>query len=102
MVGSINVRLLPGNITDLNDNLFKGDSWNYTLVIANNDGDRDGIKDGLEIDEFLTDPTNADTDGDGIPDGYETEVVNSTGRDFDNDGMTNVKEVNQKTSPCIP
>lgn len=121
LVGSINVSLLPGNITDLNDNLFKGDSWNYTLVVADNDGDRDGIKDGLEIDEFLTDPINADTDGDGIPDGYETEigclnplvddskvvnfigeVVNSTGRDFDNDGTTNVKEFNQQTSPCVP
>ena len=121
LVGSVNVSLLPGNITDLNENLFKGDSWNYTLVVANNDGDRDGIKDGFEIDEFLTDPTTPDTDSDGIPDGFETEigclnplvddskvvnfigeVVNSTGRDFDNDGMTNVEEFNQKTSPCIP
>ena len=121
LVGSVNVSLLPGNITDLNENLFKGDSWNYTLVVANNDGDKDGIKDGVEIDEFLTDPTTPDTDSDGIPDGFETEigclnplvddskvvnfigeVVNSTGRDFDNDGMTNVEEFNQKTSPCIP
>ena len=121
LVGSVNVSLLPGNITDLNDNLFKGDSWNYTLVVANNDGDNDDILDGIEIEEFLTDPTTPDTDSDGIPDGFETEigclnplvddskvvnflgeVVNSTGRDFDNDGMTNVEEFNQKTSPCIP
>jgi hypothetical protein len=121
LVGSINVSLSPGNITDLNDNLFQGDSWNYTFVIANNDGDNDDILDGLEIENYLTDPTNPDTDGDGIPDGYETgtdclnplvddskvvnflgEVVNSTGRDFDNDGMTNVEEFNQQTSPCGP
>jgi hypothetical protein len=121
LVGSVNVSLSPGNIADLNDNLFKGDSWNYTLVVASNDGDRDGIKDGLEIDEFLTDPTTPDTDSDGIPDGFETEigclnplvddskvvnfigeVVNSTGRDFDNDGRTNVEEFNQETSPCVP
>jgi hypothetical protein len=121
LVGSVNVTLLPGNITDLNDILFKGDSWNYSLVTSNNDGDMDGILDGWEIDEFLTDPTTPDTDSDGIPDGYEStinclnplvddskivnfigEVVNSTGRDYDNDGITNVEEFNQETSPCVP
>jgi hypothetical protein len=121
LLGSVNISLLPGNITDLNNNLFKGDSWNYTLVAANNDGDNDYILDGLQIENHLTDPTNPDTDSDGIPDGFETEsgclnplvddskvvdflgeVVNSTGRDFDDDGMTNVEEFNQHTSPCVP
>jgi hypothetical protein len=69
----------------------------------------------------LTDPTTPDTDSDNIPDGYESaigcfnplvddskivnfigQVVNSTGRDFDNDGITNVEEFNQETSPCVP
>jgi hypothetical protein len=121
LVGSVNVSLTPGNITDLSENLFKGDSWNYTLVVAKNDGDRDGITDGLEIEELLTDPTSSDTDRDGIPDGFEAdtdclnplvddskvvnfigEVVNSTGKDFDNDGITNVDEFKQQTSPCVP
>ena len=117
--GTVNVSLLPGSITDLNNNLFKGDSWNYSLVQSNSDGDKDGILDGLEIDEFLTDPTSPDTDLDTIPDGFEVDVrclnplvddskvvnfmgdvVNSTGRDFDNDGSTNVEEFNEGTSPC--
>ena len=52
---------------DLNDNLFKGDSWKYSLVKSNNDGDNDGILDGLEINEFLTNPTDIDTDQDTNP-----------------------------------
>lgn len=118
--GTVNVSLLPGSIADLNNNIFKGDSWNYSLVQSNSDGDKDGILDGLEIDEFLTDPTSPDTDLDTIPDGFEVdirclnplvddskvvnfmgEVVNNTGRDFDNDGSTNVEEFNEGTSPCI-
>jgi hypothetical protein len=73
-----------------------------------------------EIDEFLPDPTTHDTDRDGIPDGYEInircvnplidegkvvnfidETVNSVGRNYDNDGTTNLKEFNQRTSHCV-
>ena len=68
----------------------------------------------------MTYPTINDTDGDTIPDGFETEtgclnplvhysrvvnfigeVVNRAGKEFDNDGMTNVEEFNQKTSPVL-
>ena len=48
----VNVTLSPGKITDLSNNKFKGDSWNYTLVVASSDGDSDGITDGVEIEEF--------------------------------------------------
>ncbi len=119
--GNVNVTLIPGHIEDLNGNIFKGDSWDYSLVKSNSDGDNDGILDGLEISEFLTNPVIPDTDEDTIPDGAEVDlgclnplvddskvvnfagtVVNSTGRDFDNDGTTNVDEFDKGTSPCIP
>ena len=72
--GPVNVTLLPGHVTDLNDNMFKGDTWNYTIVKSNSDVDDDGILDGLEISEFLTDPTIPDTDEDSIPDGAEVDI----------------------------
>tara|TARA_B110001454_G_scaffold89788_1_gene85659 strand:- start:543 stop:3467 length:2925 start_codon:yes stop_codon:yes gene_type:complete len=37
----------------------------------NNDTDGDGLLDGQELFEYLTDPTSNDTDGDGMPDGWE-------------------------------
>jgi len=36
-----------------------------------NDTDNDGLLDGEELFEYLTDPTHNDTDGDGMPDGWE-------------------------------
>jgi hypothetical protein len=117
--GTVNVTLSSGNIQDISGNLFQGESWNYTLSKRTNDNDNDDITNGLEINQFLTDPTIPDTDGDSIPDGFETKspclnallddsqvknfagkVVNSTGRDFDRDGMTNVEEFQLGTSPC--
>lgn len=118
-IGSVNVTLSPGNITDLNKNPFEGESWNYTLSKSTDDNNGDGIRDGLEISKFFTDPTNPDTDDDSIPDGFEVktsclnplvddsqvknmaeEVINSTGRDSDKDGVTNVQEFQQGTPPC--
>ena len=37
----------------------------------NNDTDGDGLLDGEELVNYLTDPTVSDTDGDGMPDGWE-------------------------------
>ena len=37
----------------------------------NNDTDGDGLLDGEELFNYLTDPTSSDTDGDGMPDGWE-------------------------------
>jgi hypothetical protein len=42
-----------------------------TTLPGNNDTDADGLLDGEEILDYLTDPTSADTDGDGMPDGWE-------------------------------
>ena len=70
--GTVNVTLSKGNITDIAGNKFEGTSWNYTLFKDNLDKDLDGLKDGLEIALWLTDPANPDSDDDTIPDGMET------------------------------
>ena len=42
-----------------------------TTLPRNNDTDGDGLLDGEELFNYLTDPTSSDTDGDGMPDGWE-------------------------------
>jgi hypothetical protein len=124
----VNVAILPGNITDIAGNQFEGSSWNYTLFRDNFDKDRDGLKDGLEIELTLTDPAVADSDGDTISDGIEAtsnclnplindeeeglhmvnifdvftdmNMLNETSLDFDKDNSTNVEEIQSKTDPC--
>ncbi|MCI0497741.1 MAG: hypothetical protein L0Z54_05575 [Thermoplasmata archaeon] len=65
------------------DNLTNGDeftnpvdtdgvAWSYP---NDPDTDEDGILDGFEINEILTDPTDDDTDDDGMPDGWEFEYA---------------------------
>jgi hypothetical protein len=61
-----------------------------------NDTDRDTIPDGLEIESGCLNPL---IDDSRVVD-FMGEVVNSTGKDFDSDGMTNVEEFNQRTS-CV-
>jgi hypothetical protein len=118
-IGLINITLSPRDIKDVSGNLFEGDLWNITLMKPTNDTDNDGVSDGLEINEFLTDPISPDTDKDSIPDRFEINssclrplvddsqvkdfagnVINKTGFDSDNDGVTNVEEFRQNTSPC--
>ncbi|MHA1348110.1 MAG: hypothetical protein ACTSO3_17035, partial [Candidatus Heimdallarchaeaceae archaeon] len=41
---------------------------------TNNDTDSDGLNDGEEVIEYLTDPTNNDTDSDGFSDYDEVEA----------------------------
>lgn len=43
----------------------------YGLSDDNPDFDSDGLRDGVEVDRFKTDPKNPDTDGDGFKDGDE-------------------------------
>jgi hypothetical protein len=120
-IGIVDITLSPGNVEDINGNLFEGDFWNITLLKPTNDTDSDGAPDGLEINQFITDPMHADTDKDGIPDGFETDssclrplvndrhvmdfagkVINMTGFDSDTDGVTNVEEFRIGTPPCSP
>ena len=64
-----------------------------TTLPRNNDTDADGLLDGEELFNYLTDPTSADTDGDGMPDGWEAkygldplDAVDAS-QDNDNDGF---------------
>ena len=58
----------------------------------NVDTDHDGLSDSFEISDTNTDPINVDTDDNGINDGDE---------DFDQDGLSNIKEFENKTNPHI-
>jgi hypothetical protein len=117
--GPINVTLSSGNITDNAGNKFDGTSWQYMLVDANKDNDRDGAMDGLEVNVLRTDPTNSDSDEDKILDGVDAilpclnplynnrhimtmggDIINATGSDSDSDGVTDVEEVRIQTDPC--
>jgi hypothetical protein len=126
-IGPINVTLSSGNITDMAGNHFLGSSWNYTLYDANIDKDRDGLKDGIEVNVLRTDPSASDSDKDAIPDVIEatskclnpivndaefmhmvtlsdiindTKMVNATNFDLDKDNKTNLEEFQNKTDPC--
>ncbi len=119
--GDVNVTFSPGNITDAAGNKFEGASWQYEIINENLDNDRDGLRDGVEVSEFLTDPNNTDTDGDAIPDGFEAasttcldplkndahvmdiagNILSEDGIDTDNDGVSNIDEFNLGTDPCL-
>jgi hypothetical protein len=120
-IGPVNVTLSSANITDISRNQFEGDFWEYILVDANDNIDGDGVSQELEVNLFGTDPTLDDSDGDRIIDGIEVSfpclnaleddshvmnmtgsIINKTGRDTDNDGITNVNEVLNMTDPCSP
>ena len=58
----------------------------------NIDTDGDGLNDYYEVFGTFTDPTKADTDDNGVNDGDE---------DFDEDGLTNLEEFENKTNPYI-
>lgn len=66
-------------------------SW-FFHVLAQPDGDHDGVPDPVEGALGL-DPTNSDSDLDGVPDGQE---------DFENDGLTNAGEAIAGTDPARP
>lgn len=81
-------------------------------MLADTDGD--GLPDSIE--EYLgIDPNNIDTDGDGLNDFYEVfgtytdptkddtdeNGVNDGDEDFDEDGLTNLEEFENKTNPYI-
>lgn len=118
-VGIVNVTVLSGNIKDLSGNKFQKQSWKYEMIKADDDTDRDGLNNMEEIKLFIN-PLKKDTDGDTLQDALEIsntclnplnddsmvmnmrgEIVNATGIDSDNDGLTNVDEVNMKSDPCM-
>ncbi len=61
------------------------------------DTDKDGLKDGEEVNRYKTDPLKADTDGDGLTDGdevlkYRTDPAQT---DTDGDGLSDGVEINK-------
>ncbi|GAB4308251.1 MAG: hypothetical protein Kow0069_06350 [Promethearchaeota archaeon] len=72
------------------------------------DTDRDGLPDGVEALQLGTDPASRDTDGDSMPDGWELEngfdPLNASDAwgDAEGDGLLNVYEWGNGTSPHDP
>jgi RHS repeat-associated protein len=62
------------------------------------DSDGDGLLDGEEVLDYMSDPLNNDTDGDGMPDpweawfGFDPRVWNDPDKDSDGDGLTDGQE----------
>ncbi|MCS7123807.1 MAG: hypothetical protein NZ932_00080 [Candidatus Bathyarchaeota archaeon] len=54
------------------DGLTNREEIEHGTNLLNDDFDRDGLSDGVEVKVFRTNPTKWDTDGDGISDGLET------------------------------
>jgi hypothetical protein len=89
------------------------------------DSDADGLDDGVEVDEYGSDPTVKDTDGDGVPDGIEadngmdptsvhsdddgirddvewqSDVLDATASDTDGDGLDDDREQELDTKPGV-
>lgn len=90
------------------DDLSDGEEVNiYFTDPAINDTDSDGLLDGLEVKTYFTLPKNNDTDADNMPDGWEVKfgllplnpMDNET--DADSDGLSNVFEYQNGTSPIL-
>jgi len=60
------------------------------------DTDGDGLIDGLEFNQYKTDPLATDTDGDGLSDNDEVKnfTTNPKNVDSDNDGLSDGEEIN--------
>ncbi|MFT6270771.1 MAG: hypothetical protein ACJAVV_003610, partial [Alphaproteobacteria bacterium] len=76
----------------------------FGTSINDTDSDDDGLSDGEELYEFLTDPLNSDTDADGMSDEYEVRFgLNATfddaSEDFDADGYSNADEFASLSNP---
>ncbi|MBI3195072.1 MAG: OmpA family protein, partial [Ignavibacteriae bacterium] len=70
----------------------------------NPDTDSDGLKDGDEVNTYLTDPKKADTDGDTFSDADEVKkyLTNPNKPDTDDDGLTEADEISKHgTEPTI-
>jgi len=84
-----------------NDGISDDDERRIGTKVWNADSDGDGLKDGFELNDVLSDPLRADTDGGGKNDGTEIQQGRNPLRsgddygsvpDTDNDGLTNYEE----------
>ncbi len=78
-----------------NDGITDCDEEELGLDPMNSDTDRDGLKDGEEMQKYNTDPKNPDSDGDQLKDGEEvlTYSTNPLRVDTDEDGLDDFAEV---------
>ncbi len=67
------------------------------------DTDSDGLKDGVEINKYSTDPLRADTDRDGLTDGAEVNSFNTdpTMEDTDSGGQADGVEISKGKNPLL-
>jgi len=59
------------------DNLTNAQEFARGTNLRDSDTDDDGLNDGAEVNQYLTNPLVADTDGDGVPDGVEVQTNTS-------------------------
>jgi hypothetical protein len=80
------------------DGLRDGDEiHDYRTTPTDIDTDGDGLRDGEEINEYDTNPLEADSDGDGLSDGDEINEYGTdpTDPDTDGDGLRDGEEINE-------
>jgi hypothetical protein len=94
-----------------NDGLSNVDEINAGYAWDNPDMDGDGLSDGAEVNTHSTDPQDFDSDDDTLSDGFEIENgmdpndatgANGLDGDIDEDGLTNVDELNRGTTVGNP
>jgi hypothetical protein len=63
--------------------------------VGKNDTDGDGLLDGVEVNEYQTNPLHGDTDTDSLSDGDEVLIweTNPLSNDTDNDGLSDYEEI---------
>lgn len=77
------------------DDLFDVIEVKLGTEIGNNDTDSDGLLDGVEFNDYQTNPLASDTDNDSLSDGEEVLIWNTNplSVDTDNDGLSDYEEL---------
>ena len=83
------------------DNLINIMEYKSGTDPRNQDTDTDGLIDGEEVNNFLTNPLLFDTDTDGLDDGTEINVFGTSAllMDTDNDGFDDGEEILEQSNP---
>jgi hypothetical protein len=82
------------------DGLRNAEEVEYGTELLDEDTDEDGLRDGVEVHVFGSDPTVVDTDDDGVDD--DNEVQNASAprlQDTDDDSLADLTEILNETSP---
>ena len=82
------------------DGLRNADEVDEGTLLLDEDTDDDGLRDGVEVHVFGSDPTVADSDGDGVEDANEVQNASAPRlSDGDEDSLTDLAEILNETSP---